>query len=115
MAAVEVSKEMVDKIYAIIEVAKSTGKIKKGTNETTKSIEKGKAKFVVVAKDVEPAEIIMHIPMIAEEKNVPCFQVPSKEELGAAAGIQVPTGSVAVIQEGEAKNLIKELVSKAKQ
>ena len=115
MAAIEVSKEMVDKIYEIIEVAKSTGKIKKGTNETTKSIEKGKAKFVVVAKDVEPAEIIMHIPLIAEEKNVPCFQVPSKEELGAAAGIQVPTGSVAVIQEGEAKNLIKELVSKAKQ
>ncbi|MBI2135240.1 50S ribosomal protein L7ae [Candidatus Woesearchaeota archaeon] len=115
MAVVEIPKEMVDKIYEIIEVAKSTGKIKKGTNETTKSIEKGKAKFVAVAKDVEPAEIIMHIPMIAEEKNVPCFQVPSKEELGAAAGIQVPTGSVAVIQEGEAKNLIKELVSRAKQ
>jgi len=115
MAAIEVTKEMVDKIYEIIEVAKTTGKIKKGTNETTKCIEKGKAKFVAVAKDVQPAEIIMHIPMIAEEKNVPCFQVPSKEELGAAAGIHVPTGSVAVIQEGEAKNLIKELVSMAKQ
>src|SRR3989338_8284599 len=103
MAVVEIPKEMVDKIYEIIEVAKSTGKIKKG-----------KAKFVAVAKDVEPAEIIMHIPMIAEEKNVPCFMVPSKEELGAAAGIQVTTGSVAVILEGEAKNLIKDLVSKAK-
>ena len=114
MAAIEAKKELVDKVYEIIEVAKTTGKIKKGTNETTKVIEKGNAKFVAVAKDVSPPEITMHIPIIAEEKNVPCFQIPSKEELGAAAGVDVPTGSVAVVQEGEAKNLIKELLSKAK-
>lgn len=114
MAAIEASKELVDKVYEIIEVAKSTGKIVKGTNETTKAIEKGNAKFVAVAKDVSPPEIIMHIPVIAEEKNVLCFQIPSKEELGAAAGIQVPTGSVAVTQEGEAKNLISDLVKKSK-
>ena len=115
MAAIEVSKEMVDKIYEIIEVAKSTGKIKKGTNETTKAIEKGRAKFVIVAADVEPKEITMHIPLLAEEKNVPCVIVPSKEELGAAAGIQVPTGSIAITQEGEAKNLITEVASKVRQ
>ncbi|MAE42616.1 50S ribosomal protein L7ae [Candidatus Woesearchaeota archaeon] len=115
MAAIEVQKELVDKIYEVIEVAKASGKIKKGTNETTKSIEKGKAKLVVIAKDISPPEITMHIPLIAEEKNVPCFQVPSKEDLGAAAGIQVGTGSVAVTQEGEAKNLIKELLIKTKQ
>ena len=40
MAAIEVQKELVDKIYEVIEVAKASGKIKKGTNETTKSIEK---------------------------------------------------------------------------
>jgi len=114
MASIEVPKELVDKVYEIVEVAKSTGKIKKGTNETTKAIEKGQAKFVALAKDVSPPEVVMHIPMIAEEKNVPCFTVPSKEDLGAAAGIQVPTGSVAVLQEGEAKNLINELVNKAK-
>ena len=50
MAAIEVPKEMMDKVYEIIEVAKTTGKISKGTNETTKAIERGKAKFVVVSK-----------------------------------------------------------------
>ncbi|MCH8329336.1 MAG: ribosomal L7Ae/L30e/S12e/Gadd45 family protein, partial [Nanoarchaeota archaeon] len=45
----------------------------------------------------------------------PCFTVPSKEELGAAAGIQVGTGSIAVVEEGEAKNLIKQLLTKVKQ
>ena len=114
MASVEVPKELLDKVYEAIEIAKTTGKIKKGTNETTKTIEKGKAKMVVIAKDVTPPEITMHIPLIAEEKNVPCFTVPSKEELGAAAGIQVGAGSIAVVEEGEAKSLIKEIVSKAK-
>ena len=114
MASIEVPKELLDKVYEAIEIAKTTGKIKKGTNETTKTIEKGKAKMVVIAKDVTPPEITMHIPLIAEEKNVPCFTVPSKEELGAAAGIQVGTGSIAVVEEGEAKSLIKEIVSKAR-
>ena len=114
MASIEVPKELLDKVYEAIETAKTTGKIKKGTNETTKTIERGKAKMVVIAKDVTPPEITMHIPLIAEEKNVPCFTVPSKEELGAAAGIQVGTGSIAVVEEGEAKSLIKEIISKAK-
>jgi len=114
MASIEVSKELLDKIYEVIETAKTTGKVIKGTNETTKAIEKGKAKLIAIAKDVSPPEITMHIPIIAEEKNVPCFTVPSKEELGAAAGIDVGTGSVAVTEEGEAKNLIKEIISKAK-
>ncbi|MBI2650993.1 50S ribosomal protein L7ae [Candidatus Woesearchaeota archaeon] len=112
MVSIEVPKESIDKVYEIIEVAKTTGKIIKGTNETTKAIERGKAKLVVVAKDVSPQEIIMHLPLIAEEKNVPCIQVPSKEDLGAAAGIDVGTGSVAVIEEGEAKDLIRRILSK---
>ncbi len=108
----EAPKELIDKVYEAVEIAKATGKIRKGTNETTKVIEKGTAKLVVIAKDVNPPEITMHIPILAEEKNVPCVQVPSKEELGAAAGIEVPTGSVAIVQEGEAKQIIKEIAEK---
>jgi len=108
----EAPKELIDKVYEAIEVAKATGKIRKGTNEATKTIEKGTAKLVVIAKDVSPPEITMHIPLLAEEKNVPCIQVPSKEELGAAAGVDVPTGSVAIVQEGEAKQLIKEITQR---
>jgi len=110
----EAPKELIDKVYEAIEVAKATGKIRKGTNEATKVIEKGQAKLVVIAKDVNPPEITMHIPLLAEEKGVPCVQVPSKEELGASAGIDVPTGSVTIIQEGEAKQLIKEITDKMK-
>ena len=98
-----------EKALEAIELARSTGKIKKGTNETTKALERGTAKLVVYAKDVQPAEVTMHLPLLAKEKGIPCIEVPSKEELGLAAGIKVPTGAIAVIAEGEAKNIIKDL------
>ena len=101
-------KDVIENVYEAIEVAKTTGKIRKGTNETTKAIEKGEAKLV------NPPEITMHIPLIAQEKGIPCVEVPSKEELGAAAGINVGTSSVAIVQEGEARELIKKISEKAK-
>lgn len=98
-----------EKAYEIIELANKTGKIKKGANEATKALERGKAKFVAYAGDVNPKEIVMHIPIMAKEKGVPCFEVASKEELGAAAGLGKATTAVAVIQEGESKQLIKQV------
>ncbi len=98
-----------DNVFEIIEVARKTGKIKKGCNEVTKLIEKGEAKFVVVAKDTTPKEIIMHLPLLAKEKGIKYAEVEKKEELGAAAGLPVGTAAVAVIVEGDAKDLIKNL------
>lgn len=114
MAKLEPSKEMNDKIYEIVEVANATGKIKKGINEVTKAIERQTAKLVVIAKDVNPPEITMHIPLLAEEKEVPCIEVPTKEELGAAAGIEVGTAGIAVIKEGDAKDNLKALLQEIK-
>ncbi len=111
----EVSKEVVEKAYEAIETAKASGKLKKGANEATKAIERGTAKLVAVAKDANPPEIAMHIPMIAKEKGIPCIQVDSKEELGSAAGLNVPTVAVAVVSEGDAKALIKEIASQVKE
>ena len=108
----ESSKEIIDKVLEAIEVAKATGKIKKGTNEVTKAVERGSAKLVAVAKDASPPEIVMHLPLLSEEKGIICITVPSKEELGASAGIAVPTASVAITQEGEAKTLLKEITEK---
>ena len=62
-------------VYEVIEKARKTGKIEKGTNEVTKAIERGTAKFVVYAVDVEPKEIVQHLPIIAKEKNIFCFHL----------------------------------------
>ena len=110
----DVSKDVVDKALEAIEVAVKSGKIKKGTNEVTKAIERGNAKLVVVAKDVNPNEIIMHLPALCEEKGIPLVPVPTREVLGSSAGLNIPTSAIAIIQEGESKVLIKEITSKLK-
>ncbi len=98
-----------DKIFEIVELAKSTGKVKKGANEVTKVVERGDAKLVIVAKDVNPPEVVMHLKPLCQEKNIPFLEVNSKDDLGSAAGIERSTSAVAVINEGEAKKLMQEL------
>lgn len=107
MVGTQVEKEMIDKVYDAIEKARQTGKIRKGTNEVTKLVERGAAKLVAIAKDVSPPEIVMHIPILCQEKGIPCIEVTSREELGAAAGIEVPTTSVVIVEEGDAKPIVK--------
>ena len=104
-----------DKALEAIEVARTTGKIRKGSNEVTKAIERGHAKLVVVAQDVTPKEIVMHIPLLAKEKGVLCVEVPSKDNLGASAGLEVGTAAVVIVQEGDAKKVIEELKTLKKQ
>lgn len=96
-------------IYKIIEVAKQTGKIEKGTNEVTKAIERGTAKFVVYATDVEPKEIVQHIPVLCKEKKIKCASVDNKQKLGIAAGLPVSTSSIAIIEPGNAEKDIAKL------
>ncbi len=114
MAEFEIPKDLVDKVLQALEMAKNTGKVRKGTNETTKAIERGLTKLVVIAKDVEPKEIIMHLPVICEEKKCDYVYVPSKEELGRAVGINVSTAAVCIIEPGESKEIIEEIVKKIK-
>jgi len=89
--------------YSLIEKAKKSGKIEKGTNEVTKAIERGTAKFVAYAADVEPKEIIQHIPLLCKEKKIPCKEVDSKQKLGIVVGLPVPASSIAIIEAGEAE------------
>ena len=89
--------------YEIIEKARKTGKIDKGVNEVTKAIERGVAKLVVVASDIEPKEIVQHLPILCNEKKIKFVEVDSKQKLGISAGINVSCAAVAVIEAGEAK------------
>lgn len=95
--------------YQILEKAKRTGKIEKGTNEVTKAIERGTAKFVAYAADVEPKEIIQHLAPLCKEKGIPYIEADSKQKLGVAIGLPVAASSVAVIEAGEAESDITSL------
>ena len=108
----QVPKELAEKAYEAIELARSTGKINKGTNEVTKMVERGMAKLVVIAEDVEPEEVVAHLPLLCEEKNIPYVYVPRKEELGKAAGLEVAAASTCIVAPGKAKELVEEIAEK---
>jgi large subunit ribosomal protein L7Ae len=99
--------------YTLIEKARKTGKIDKGTNEVTKAIERGVAKAVFFAADVTPKEVVIHLAVISKEKNIPCFEVDSKQKLGIAAGIPVSASSIAIIEAGDAEKDVAELKKKS--
>jgi large subunit ribosomal protein L7Ae len=106
----EVSPELVDKTYKAVEMSKDTGKIKKGANEVTKSIERGMAKLVIIAEDVDPEEIVMHIPMLCEEKKIAYTFVPEKKMLGKACGLEIQCSALSIEKEGNGKAAIEEIV-----
>lgn len=108
----ETPKELVDKIFQLVELARDTGKVRKGSNEVTKLVEKGKTKFVVMAEDVSPEEILAHMPLLCEEKTIPYAYVPNKQELGIASGLEKPTAAIAITDVGKGKQMLEE-VSKA--
>ena len=108
----ETPKELVDKTYEVVELARDSGKIRKGTNEVTKLVERGETAMVVMAEDVQPEEILAHMPLLCEEKGIPYAYVPSKQELGVASGLGKATASVAIIDPGKGRPALEDLASK---
>ena len=108
----EIPPEVANAAYEALQIANQTGQVRKGTNETTKAIERAIAKLVVIAEDVEPPEVVAHLPILCEERKAPCVFVPSKEKLGSAVGIDVPAASACIVKEGDADTLIKEIATR---
>ncbi|MAH50701.1 50S ribosomal protein L7ae [Candidatus Pacearchaeota archaeon] len=90
-------------VYDVVEKAAKTGKIDRGVNEVTKAVERGIAKLVAVAKDVDPKELTQHLPILCKEKEIKFVEADSKQKLGISAGINVSCAAVAVTEVGEAE------------
>ncbi|PCN51145.1 50S ribosomal protein L7ae [Candidatus Geothermarchaeota archaeon ex4572_27] len=107
----ELPKEYLNAAYELLKYALEVRGVKRGTNETTKAIERGQAKLVYIALDVDPPEIVAHLPLLCKERKVPYIFVPSKEELGRRAGIDVAAASACVIDPGEGKKILDEIIA----
>ena len=95
--------------YTIVEKVRKTGKIEKGTNEVTKAVERGTAKLVVSASDVDPKEITQHLKILCNEKGIKYGEVDSKKKLGISVGLPVACSSIAVLETGDAEKDIAAL------
>ena len=108
---VDTPADLVSPILEALRVAAQTGKVRKGTNEATKAIERGISKLIVIAEDVEPPEVVAHLPLICEEQNAAYAFVPDKQELGKALGIEVTSAAAAILDAGDAQHIIDEVVA----
>jgi len=111
----EVPKELADAAYEALQIAAKTGTVRKGTNETTKAVERAQAKLVVIAEDVDPPEVVAHLPLLCEERKIPYMFVPTKEQIGKAIGIDVPAAAACITKEGDATGLVKEISTRIEQ
>ncbi|MEM0139289.1 MAG: 50S ribosomal protein L7Ae [Ferroplasma sp.] len=106
----EAPESLVKESLDFVENSYRSGKIKKGTNEVVKSIERGEAKVVVIAEDVSPPEVVFYLPILCEERKVPYTFVKNKSELGLKVGI-ASAASIAVVDFGKNDEAYKTLLS----
>lgn len=110
----QVPDDVQQRVLELFDISRSTGKVRKGTNETTKAIERGKAKLVAIAGDVTPPEIVMHLGPLCEEKGVPYVFIKSKKQLGSVTGVNVSTASAVILNAGEGKKVLQDIKLKIK-
>jgi large subunit ribosomal protein L7Ae len=111
----EVPADLAERSLEALEVARDTGSVKKGTNETTKAVERGNAELVYVAEDVQPEEIVMHLPELCDEKGIPFVFVETQDEIGQAAGLEVGSAAAAIVDAGEAAEDVEDIGSKVEE
>ena len=85
-------------VLDLVQQAANYKQIKKGANEATKALNRGQAELIVLAGDTNPVEIVLHLPLLCEDKNVPYIFVPSKVALGRAAQVSRNVIALAIIQ-----------------
>ena len=106
----EIPEEIQNKALEALEIARDTGKVKKGSNEATKAVERNIAQLVLIGADVEPEEIVMHLPPLCEEKQIPFVYITKQNDIGSASGLEVGSAAAAIVKSGKAKDLVEEIV-----
>ncbi|GAM27426.1 hypothetical protein SAMD00019534_106020, partial [Acytostelium subglobosum LB1] len=114
-------KKLTEKVLKLVKKASGDKKVRRGVKEVVKAVRKSpkemklnKNKICVIAGDVSPIDVISHIPIMCEEKNIKYIYVPSKEELGTASATKRPT-SITLVDlddESEHKTLLQECAEK---
>ncbi|KAK1217411.1 RNA binding protein snu13 [Marasmius sp. AFHP31] len=96
--------DLTNTILDLTQQAVQYKQLKKGANEATKTLNRGVAEFIILTADTEPLEILLHLPLLCEEKNVPYIFLPSKAALGRACNVTRPVIAASVTT-GESREL----------
>jgi len=99
---------LTSQILDLVQQAQHYKQLKKGANEATKTLNRGIAEFIILTADTEPIEILLHLPLLCEDKNVPYVFIPSKTALGRACGVTRPVIAASVTT-NEARELTSQI------
>lgn len=98
---------LTQEILDLVQQASHYRQLKKGANEgrrqaiissrhsaaltlnppATKTLNRGISEIIILAADTAPLAILLHLPLLCEDKNVPYVYVPAKAALGRATGV----------------------------
>ena len=90
-------KALQKEIFSLITKASQLKQIKKGANEATKTLNRGISDLIIIAADAKPLEIVLHLPLLCEDKNVPYVFVESQKLLGRSCGVSRPVIAVSIL------------------
>jgi len=101
---------LAQEIYDLVQQASHYRQLKKGANEATKTLNRGISEIIILAADTAPLAILMHLPLLCEDKNVPYIYVPSKMQLGRSCGVSRAVISCSITT-NEASDLMAQIRS----
>jgi U4/U6 small nuclear ribonucleoprotein SNU13 len=108
------STALTQEILDIVQQASHYRQLKKGANEATKTLNRGISEIIILAADTAPLAILLHLPLLCEDKNVAYVYVPSKTALGRACGVSraVIAASITTNEASDLMNQIRSLKDK---
>lgn len=101
-------------ILELVKKAQNSKQLRKGANEVTKSLNRSKAEIVIIAADTDPIEIVMHLPLLCEDKNVPYVYIPSRAALGRACSIPRSAIAVSIVQNNKGRDSFQKEIENMK-
>ena len=109
------SRKVTKKVHKLVKKASQGKCVKRGVKEVVKALRKGEKGFCVIAGDISPIDVITHLPIMCEDRQIPYFYVPSKHDLGAAACTKRPTSCILVTPDSSfsEKSLFDKMVKEA--
>jgi len=95
--------QLAKSLLELVQQAANYKQLRRGANEATKTLNRGQAQIIIMAADTEPIEILMHLPLLCEDKNVPYVFVPNKLSLGRACGVTRPVICCSITREEQSQ------------
>ncbi|CAF3043239.1 unnamed protein product [Rotaria socialis] len=88
--------------------------LRSGMNTVTALIEKKKAQLVIIAHDVEPIELVLHLPTLCRKMGIPYCIVKGKSRLGRLVHLKTCSSLALTDVNSEDKSSLGKLVEAVK-